>query len=276
MLWHDRLVSKPLILETGGVRLTVSPDEGGRMSSFVVGGDELLVTSGAGSIWWGVFPMVPFVGRVRHGSFSIDGRVVQLPRNMPPHAIHGAVFDRAWEVDDASTISIDLGPSWPWTGRVTQRFDLTESALSISLAVDADERMPAEVGWHPWFRRQLAGRDGSVLPPSGPVELRFQAGRMYARDDEGIPTGELVAPTPPPWDECFTDVGQPVGLTWPGRLELEIDSSCDHWVVYTEPRDAVCVEPQTGPPDAFTLRPRFIVPGQPLAATMHWRWRTLG
>jgi aldose 1-epimerase len=64
-------------------------------------------------------------------------------------------------------------------------------------------------------------------------------------------------------------------LTWPGALELVIASSCDHWVVYDEPADAVCVEPQTGPPDALNLGPAVVEPERPLVATMEWRWRRL-
>ena len=33
-----------------------------------------------------------------------------------------------------------------------------------------------------------------------------------------------------------------------------IDASCDHWVVYSEPADSICVEPQSEPPDFVNLR----------------------
>ena len=67
-------------------------------------------------------------------------------------------------------------------------------------------------------------------------------------------------------------------LTWPGTLALEIESACDHWVVYDEPVEGVCVEPQTAPPDFVNLaaaagtEPTVVLPGRPLTATMHWRW----
>jgi aldose 1-epimerase len=43
-------------------------------------------------------------------------------------------------------------------------------------------------------------------------------------------------------------------------------------VVYTEAEHAVCVEPQTGPPDALNLRPTTIVPEGVLTAHTTWRW----
>jgi aldose 1-epimerase len=36
-------------------------------------------------------------------------------------------------------------------------------------------------------------------------------------------------------------------------LTVTIDSDCDHWVVYDEPLNSICVEPQSAPPDAVRL-----------------------
>ena len=45
----------------------------------------------------------------------------------------------------------------------------------------------------------------------------------------------------------------PPRLTWPGVLELDVRSTAPFWVVFDERDDALCVEPQTAPPDAFNL-----------------------
>jgi aldose 1-epimerase len=58
-------------------------------------------------------------------------------------------------------------------------------------------------------------------------------------------------------------------------VELTIESDCPDWVVFTVPDDALCVEPQTAPPDAFNRDPGIVVPGTPLVAEMTWRWRSL-
>jgi aldose 1-epimerase len=47
-------------------------------------------------------------------------------------------------------------------------------------------------------------------------------------------------------------------------------------VVYTEPDHAVCVEPQSGPPDEVNIAPRLVTSEDPLRLTTSWRWRTLG
>jgi aldose 1-epimerase len=253
------LAGEPLVLRAGSTVLTVSPADGGRLASLVIDGQERLVAEGYGPIRWGSYPMAPWAGRIRDGRFSFRGRDVELLRNLPPHAIHGTVFERAWTVTGPDSMTIDLGPAWPFDGRVTQRFALDEDGLRVDLELVADEAMPVVVGWHPWFRR--------------PVELSIEPRRMYERGPDGLPTGRLIAPTPRPWDDCLVDLSGPPRLSWPDGLRLEITSSADHWVVYDESEDGVCVEPQTGPPDAINLDVAPVVqPGEPLRAWMAWRW----
>ena len=89
---------------------------------------------------------------------------------------------------------------------------------------------------------------------------------MYRRDEFGVPTGALVEPTDGPWDDCFVDTG-PVVLALRPRSRRRVTSSdCDHWVVFDEPADATCVEPQSGPPDGFNLAPRRRPRHDPLPA----------
>jgi aldose 1-epimerase len=264
---------RPLVLEAGDARVTVRPADGGRIGSMVVFGTELLVTSSPeGPIHWGAYPMAPWAGRIRHGRFAFAGRTFQLPLSMPPHAIHGITFDRPWDVLEetaaAATIGVELADPWPFRGRVEQRFELHEDGLDVTMILEARDAMPAAVGWHPWFRRVL-------VPHEPPVRLVLEADRMLVRDPEGIPTGELVAPPPGPWDDAFTGLRSDPVLEWPGRLRLALSSSCRWWVVYTVPADAVCVEPQSGPPDAPNWAPEVVEPGERLRHTMRWRWTRL-
>ncbi len=266
-----------LRLDAPGVQAVIDLVHGGRLASFVVDGRELLVTEGFGPIAWGSFPMAPFAGRVRDGAFTFRGRRHQLAIEMPPHAIHGTVLDRPWRVVDDRTIATELDPGWPFRGRVVQHFELQDGRLSFRLEVHADEPMPASVGWHPWFLRQPAAAPGSASPvaPTEPVTLDLDAGAMYRRDAAGITTTDRIAPAPGPWDDCFTDLRRPPVLRWPGFLELIIHSECRDWVVYTVPTEALCVEPQTAPPDALNTGATIVEPGRPLIAQMTWSWRSL-
>ena len=257
-----------LELTAPGVSAVVDLVAGGRLASLAVDGRELLKTAGFGPIAWGSFPMVPFAGRVRDGILTFQGVEYRLPMGLPPHAIHGSVLDRPWALIGETTIGTDLGPDWPFRGRVVQSFALGADSLTCRLELHADEPMPASIGWHPYFRRRLDGLDGEL-------ELDLDAGAMLVRDEAGIATDQTVTPGPGPWDDCFLDLRRPPVVRWPGFLELTIESDCPAWVVYTVPEDAVCVEPQTAPPDAVNTDPTIVLPGRPLIAEMTWRWRSL-
>lgn len=228
--------------------VTIDHEHGGRLSSLIVGGHELLVGPGAdvdAATGWGCYPMIPYAGRIRQGRFDFDGRRHDVPVTMPPHAIHGTTHLRPWTSTGPGQLRTDLGPDWPWAGHAEQHVELGADRLDLLIRVHADaentEAMPVTAGWHPWFRRSLGGAD---------VEITVPAEAMWRRDAEGIPDGTLVDPPAGPWDDCFTALIGPVELHWPGVLHLWIESDCEHVVVYDEQAGAVCVEPQSAPPDA--------------------------
>ena len=282
----ERGAIEGVVLRAGDARLTVDARQGGRMASLRIGEREVLVTEGWGPIRWGCYPMAPFAGRIRDGRFTFRGRDVQLPLNLPPHAIHGTVFDRPWEVasqaDDHLVLTIDLGPAWPYRGTVTQTIALDAGGLEATLALEADEAMPAALGWHPWFRRYLDDASDGAGRTSAEVDLVVDAASMLERGADGLPTGALVAPHPRPWDDAFTDLRTSPIVRWPGALEIVMSSTAPVWVVYDEPVEGVCVEPQTAPPDAINLaaaageEPDVAAADRPMTASMAWRWRDLG
>jgi aldose 1-epimerase len=244
-------------LRAGDLEVVVSPEDGGRMTSVRHSGRERLVARRGELFGWGSFPMVPFAGRIRHGRFSFQGKSYTVPVNFGAHAIHGVTADRVWEQEGPASMAIEFDERWPFGGHAVQSFELAPGALTVAIEVHADRQsMPAQAGWHPWFAR--------------PVDLVFDAGSMYERDGEGIPTGALVPPSPQPWDDCFTDAAEPPRLSWPDRSSLVMTSSVDHWVVYTEAEAGICVEPQSGPPDAFNHEPVPVEPGAPLVVSMRW------
>jgi aldose 1-epimerase len=281
---HD--AAEGVVLRAGDARLTVDPRQGGRMTSLRIGAMEVLVTEGWGPIRWGCYPMAPFAGRIRDGRFTFRGRDVQLPRNLPPDAIHGTVFERPWAVAsqaaDRVVLTVDLGPAWPFRGTVTQSMALEPGGLDAILTLEADEPMPASLGWHPWFCRYLEVAGGGPGARSAEVELDIDAAEMFERGTDRLPTGSLVPPSPRPWDDAFTGLRSAPVVRWPGALEITLSSSAGVWVVYDEPVEGVCVEPQTAPPDAVNVaaaageEPDIADPGQPMTAWIAWRWRIPG
>ena len=248
---------------------------GGRLARLRVDDLDLLTTGAEGIFGWGSYPMAPFAGRVRDGLFTWQGRAYQLPRNSAPHAIHGLVLDRPWQVTDvdatAAELRCDFDSRWPWAGHVRQRVRLFDDHLQVRLEVHVDDEgreagpMPAWTGHHPWFSRRL-GRGETV-------RFDVPAAGMFRNDPPGIPTGEVVPTGIGPWDDTYVDVAWPATLTWDGALALSIEADTRYGVVFDHRPNAVCVEPQTAPPNATELGLAAAVePGDPLTMTMTWTW----
>lgn len=258
-----RLMSNEIHL--GGALFGCSIDvlHGARLSSLRVHARERLVTfsKDARPTGWGAYPMVPFAGRVRNGRFSHEGTAYQLPLNFGEHAIHGTVFDTSWSTIEQSpthaVLVTSLGSRWPFVGSAKHevRVDPIERSVTCTLTVHTGSpSMPAQVGWHPWFVR--------------PATLRVDFTEMYVRDDNYIPDGRLVTPPIGPWDDCFIGARHTPMVQFDDGMCLHIESDCDHWVVYDMPTHALCVEPQSGPPDGFSLAPFVITQQLSLQRTM--------
>ena len=263
-------------LVAGSTTLRVDRARGGRLASFIVNGHEVLVQPERGRapdpLLWGCYPMAPFAGRTRGGRFRWGGKVHELPINHAGHAIHGTVFDERWLIEQADATYLRLrrrlDPGWPFPGWAVQEMALYPQRLELRLEVhSADLPFPATAGWHPWFRRRLE--------VGGSLVVGLDAGRWYPRGPDGMPLGTLEpVPPPRPWDDCFTAVKWPVTLTWPGALEMTMMSTCSHVVLYDQPRHAICVEPQSGPPDALNLDlARIVRRHDPLIIDMALAWR---
>ncbi len=292
---------------TRHVRAHIALDAGARLERVVVGvGDrdvDLLAPTPTEdrepwSTGWGSFSMAPWAGRIRHGRFRFLDDVLGLDLNHddgcgvgggggpieppdPPlvgdphvdpdgdrrHAIHGTTFSRPWTIVESEadrcllTCPLTGALGWPYAGTATQRIALHADRLELELTVAADHgtAFPASIGWHPWFAK--------------PDRVDFGPVAMYALDPIGLPTGELVTPTAGPWDDCFVN-HDPVRLVYdrPVVPEVTVTSDCDHWVVYDEPVDATCVEPQSGPPDAPSIRPDIVTSGRPIHRRMTIAW----
>ncbi|MDL2075473.1 aldose 1-epimerase [Streptomyces sp. GXMU-J15] len=260
--------NEDITLTAGDAEVTVQPGNGGRIGALKVAGTQLLRQGER----FGCFPMVPWCGRIRDGRFRDGATVRQMPLNSPPHAIHGTARDGAWRTArtsaDEAVITYDLVDPWPHSGRVTQIVALTDSSLTLTMSVETyEDSFPAQIGWHPWFHRTLGGKA---------VELDFTPAWQEERGDDHLPTGNRVDPKPGPWDDCFgMPDGVDVTLTWPGRLSLKVTSPEQWVVVYDEQDEAVCVEPQTGPPNGLNTHPRLVTPLEPLEATTTWTWTRL-
>lgn len=257
------LAPGPLIrIGHGALVVDIAPRAGGRLAQIAFDDEAWLVghdDENDAMIAWGCFPMLPWAGRVRRGQFGFDGRRHQLPVNLGDHAIHGVAFGMPWHVDEHTATCAQLSlrlpedKRWPFGGVARQLIEVDDRRLRMTLALTAGEcSMPVTVGWHPWFLK--------------PDRLDFSPSHLYPRDGEGIAQLPLVAPAQGPWDDCFLG-DEPVLIHRRGQCAT-LTSDCNHWVVYDQPEHATCVEPQSGPPDAFNLGlAEWLAPRESLS---HW------
>lgn len=275
------------LVSDGGDSCEVDARCGGRVAQVTAAGHHLLIDPGpaAGrdpaSTGWGSYPMAPWVGRIRQGRFHFFGNDHLLPLNQQDapgeerrHAMHGTVFTRPWTVDVETVNSVTMScrldhpdSGWPFPGLAHQTIEVLDGQLRCDLSIEVDHHtngqtpivFPGEIGWHPWFVK--------------PDALVFHPDAMYESDAIGLPTGNLVAPAAGPWDDCFVNTA-PVTLEYARRsvAMVTVSSDCDHWVVYDMPEHATCVEPQSGPPDAFNVRPQIVTATHPLRRTMNISW----
>lgn len=237
------------------VAALVYPEFGARIGSLIMKDQEIFITEAENGdpLSWGCYPMAPYAGRVRDATLHFAGDQYSLRQNMMPHAIHGTVFDRSWEVisstPSTTVLETELGSEWPFKGIVQHRIEVSDNEIALQLTVSALQPMPVQVGWHPWF----------VKPDYS--SLRFAA--MLLRDSAGISTEERVPQPSGPVDDCFIDPEKPLTITI-GSVRVMLTSDCSHWVLYDMPAHATCIEPQSGPPNCINDRPYVLPAGSRL------------
>ena len=262
----------PVLLRSPDASIRIDPALGGRLVSWVVGDLELLGGRSDVPEEYGCYPMAPWAGRVRDNHLRWAGAEHDLPATYCGWAMHGTVLAKCWDVVEVSDAHValvtELGPTWPWRGRAHLTWQLDAASLRSTLAVSSDgPSFPAEVGWHPWFRRRL--ERGAELSWS------MRATAMLERGPDHLPTGRTVSPPPAqgPFDDAFAVADGRVEIRWPGVLTVTCQSDVAWVVIYDELDDLVCIEPQSGPPDGLG-RSTPVTPGSPRSASVSWTWAT--
>lgn len=229
------------------ISVSIDLDQGARIASLQWRDLQFVVPFRGTPLSWGWYPMAPWAGRIRDGLIKdSSGQTHTLPTVWdPPNAIHGFGFVSSWEETGKGRARLEL-PA-PYNGAVVeQTIEILDDAVRWILEYESNGcDLPAWIGMHPWFPRELTRGDAA--------EVSFSAGRMLLRGDDGLPTGEFVSMPKEPWDDCFTDLRGIPTVTWSGAAEVRVESDAAWWTVYTEDSDGVCIEPQTAPPDAANL-----------------------
>jgi aldose 1-epimerase len=185
-------------LARGAYRLRLAPARGGGIASFdccAVSGGKIpifrpLDEADEAPVALASFPLVPFVNRVRGGTFDFRGRRVTLERNLipDPSPLHGQGWLAAWEVECASDAAAELvyrhpPGEWPWAYEARQKFALDDKGLSVDLSCTnrSDEPMPCGLGHHPYF------------PCTPQTRIDTQVDSVWEIDEQVLPVAKLPA-----------------------------------------------------------------------------------
>ena len=229
------------------ISIAIELDQGARHASVQWRDMQFAVPFRGQDLTWGWFSMVPFAGRIKDGIVKDSkGNEYQLPNNFdPPHALIGYGAQSSWEDIGGGRQFLEL-PS-PFNGAtVTQSYEILDNAIRWSLDYEANScDLPVTLGFHPWFARAIGKGDSA--------ELLFAANKMFKRGDDYLPTGEIITPTQPPWDDTFMEIKGVPEIIWPGAARLTMECDTPYWMVYNQDEDGICIEPVTAPPDAQNL-----------------------
>ncbi|MDE1915517.1 MAG: aldose 1-epimerase [Sphingomonadales bacterium] len=247
----------------------------------------------AGTSIWDVasYPLVPFSNRIAHGRFMADGKEVALASNFPgaedTHTIHGFGWLGVWGVEAIGrgyavlSYTYEAG-EWPWSFNATQRFDLGEEEMTITLTLRnlGDSAMPAGLGIHPYFPCNAATTYHALhrgewhnTPDCLPLMLDEREHAIDWWHGRPVATRNV--------DTVYTQRKGPITLRWPDRaLGLTINPSANlgHTVVYTPGgADHVCVEPVSHSTDAVNRKDDastglvWLMPGETMTASVALR-----
>ena len=172
-------------LDSGELSVLIDLNQGARIASLQWRELEFSVPFRGGLFNWGWYSMAPWAGRIRNGLIKdSSGKVLQLPTVFdPPNALHGFGVFESWEDLGGGRSRLRLPE--PYSGAVVeQNIEVLDNALRWSLEYDAGScELPAWIGMHPWFPRDL--------DRGGRAEIEFQAKKMFAKDDYGLPITDV-------------------------------------------------------------------------------------
>ena len=231
---------------------------------------------------YGIPILFPFPNRLRDGAFTFQGSAYQVN---PPR--HGFVRDKAWTVIEAQASESDgawlrcrfdarqhaeaILSQFPFPFVLEMTYRLQAGKLGIHLAATntGERAMPLGYGLHPYFRRPARGMIqvpankrwelADSLPTGKVLELAEADDLRQPRDLNGLVLDDIysgLTTTAAGMTECLlTDSDQ--------GTEIVVEFSARQFpfvVVYTPPapRQAICIEPNTCPTDAFNLEQRGI------------------
>ena len=213
-----------------------APDRDGNVEDIVLGYrdiDEYLENKGERFLGAAVGP---YANRIADGSYTIDGKEYNFPKNDGNNTLHGgfAGLDRVvWDVAHISDSLITLSyfhedgqEGKPGNVTVMMVYSLNcKNEFSVYYFAQSDKKTHVNLTHHSFFNLKGEG-NGSI----NDHELYINASKMTPVNDMLIPTGELADVEGTPFDfRQAKQIGQDLDMT---NEQLENAGGYDHnWVI---------------------------------------------
>jgi aldose 1-epimerase len=138
-----------------------------------------------------------YVNRIRHGRFSIDGKLYQLSQNISTHQLHGGHegFDRkVWKLNSINDSSVELKylskdgeEGFPGNLETLMRFELNDkNEFSYEFTSVTDKPTAINLSHHSYFN--LNNGRGSIENH----EVKIYSSRILAQDEHLICNGNYI------------------------------------------------------------------------------------
>jgi len=261
-------------LAQGAARARLAPHLGGRVTALSLAAPgreavELLLPFPEDTselLHWpkgGIYPLVPYSGRIRDGRLRGEGGEVAL-RPHPdaaPHTLHGPAHRRGWELRAVTGCTARMvhdhpgDDEWPWALRADMAVALPAPdccRLELRLENTAGIRAPAGLGLHPY----LTAPDGSGLGLSAAREWKLDAAVLPEATAPAMPGVAWDGAVAGPVTRQLSDWGGQAVLRLPGQgiLTLQASPGLGHLVLHRPAGvDWLCLEPASHVVDGFNL-----------------------
>jgi aldose 1-epimerase len=237
--------------------------------------------------------MAPWSGRIAAGKWvDAEGieRLLQVNEPARNNALHGLVYDKAFEVKRSKASSVELvidiaaTDGYPHALRLAVSYELEDGELFASFAVKnlSAERAPFSIGFHPYI---------STAWSDSPMQLQSSAQSVLDVNENMIATGKSSvsastkdlrlgkALSEVKLDDDFTDLNFANGIA-STKLLTQDGAGCEIWqedifkhtVIYTpevfptasSSITAIAIEPSSSEVNAFNTKQDLLVlhPGE--------------
>jgi aldose 1-epimerase len=193
------------ILTYGGIVTSIeAPDRTGKATDIVLGFDSLdgYVSTGNKPYMGAIIGR--YANRIAGGTFKLNGKAYQVPKNDGDNALHGGVIGfnkKVWaakEIKDGvelTYVSESGEQGFPGTLTTTVRYTLSGNELRIEYSATTDADTVLNLTNHSYFNLKGQG-NGDILGH----EMKIYAKRYTPVDKNLIPTGDLAPVAGTPFD----------------------------------------------------------------------------